>query len=112
MKFLVNPKLPLKYQLECHTSLPKYPQKEDFMYDVTSYIVKVFEIKPKAWDPTDIKFSTKTLKYVFGDKYSPELIEKLKPILRSLVEDGTLTRKGDFLHIRESDFLTYFSLII
>ena len=80
------------------------------MYDVTSYIVKVFEIKPKAWDPNEIKFSTKTLKYVFGDRFTPEFIGKIKPIIRSLVEDGTLTAKGDFLYIRESDFLTYFSL--
>lgn len=111
MKFLVNPSLPLKYHLDCHVSLSEYPTKSDFMFDMISYIVRVYEAKPKVWDPNDIKFSMKTLKYVFGDKMTPEFIDKLKSIMRSLVEDGTLNVKGEFINISEDVFTNYYSLI-
>ena len=68
MTFKINQTLPIKYSLNVHNALPSYPTEADFVFDVASHLVRVADVKGKDWDIEDIKFSTKTLKYVFGDR--------------------------------------------
>lgn len=111
MKINLRKSLPLKYLLDTHTALLSYPTEQDFVFDVISYIVKVSTSKSKEIDPTDIRFSTKTLKYVFGEKLAnQEFMDKIKLIMKSLIEDGKLVKKGEYLLISESTFLTYYEI--
>ena len=57
MKISLRPTLPLKYLIDAHIVLLSYPTKQDFIFDVLSYIVKVSLAKSKIIDPKDIKFS-------------------------------------------------------
>lgn len=111
MQINLKKSLPLKYLLDTHTALLSYPTEQDFMFDVISYIVRVSVSKAKELDSKDIRFSTKTLKYVFGDKLSnQEFMDKVKLIMKSLIEDGSLIKKGEYLLIDESIFLTYYEI--
>jgi hypothetical protein len=111
MQINLKKSAPLKYLLENHTALPSYPTGQDFVFDILSYIVKVTIAKTKDFDQTDIKFSTKTLKYVFGEKMQEETFkDKIKLIMKDMIEDGTLIKKGEFLIINESVFLTYYEI--
>lgn len=109
-KYLINPDLPIKYVLECHSSSQSYPTKQDFMFDIISYLVRVNETKGKELDQIDVKFTTKTLKYIFGDRLQGEFLEKLKLVLEELVKEGTINKKGESLLIPESEFSKYYSL--
>jgi hypothetical protein len=109
MTFNIHPSLPIKYTLGVHPALPTYPTRQDFVFDIAAHIVRVTELKSKDWSVDDIKFSTKTLKYVFGDRMqSAEFRDKIKDLLKSLLEDGTLLKKGDFVFIPESEFSKYY----
>lgn len=111
MTFNLKQSLPLKYFLDTHIALLSYPTEQDFMFDIISYIVRVSVSKAKPIDPKDIKFSTKTLKYVFGDRLAnQEFADKIKLIMKSLIEDGSLIKKGEYLQISESTFLTYYEI--
>ena len=111
MKISLRPTLPLKYLIDAHIVLLSYPTKQDFIFDVLSYIVKVSLAKSKKIDPKDIKFSMKTLKYIFGDKLeNQEFSEKLKLIMKSMIEDGSLIKNGEYLQIDEAVFLTYYEI--
>ena len=88
--------------------MPSYPTRQDFIFDILSYIVKVTQVKSKEFDPEDIKFSTKTLKYVFGDKLTAEFLEKLKLLMKDLIEDNILIKKGEFIIINQSEFLKFY----
>jgi hypothetical protein len=88
--------------------LPSYPTRQDFVFDILSYIVKVTQVKSKEFDLEDIKFSTKTLKYVFGDKLTAEFLEKLKLLMKDLIEDNILIKKGEFIIIDQSEFLKFY----
>ena len=97
----------MKYRLGIHTTMPNYPTSQDFMFDVCSFIVKVG--KEKELEAKDLKFSTKTLKYIFGDNVkSEDFNDRIKSIIRDLVESGTLTLSGEFFFIEESEFAKYF----
>lgn len=111
MQINLKKNLPLKYLLDTHTALLSYPTEQDFVFDVISYIVKVGVSKSKEIDQTDIRFSPKTLKYVFGDKLAnQEFTDKIKLIMKSLIEDGKLVKKGESLLISEQVFLTYYEI--
>jgi hypothetical protein len=112
MIFKINQALPIKYVLGVHTALPKYPTEQDFMFDVAAHLVRVTEVKSKDWDPTDIKFSTKTLKYVFGDKMeSEEFKTQIKSLLKILIDNGSLTKKGEFIFVPEKEFSKYYNIL-
>jgi hypothetical protein len=109
MTFRINRDLPIKYSLSVHQAIPSYPTEQDFIFDVASHIVRVTEVKSKDWDPGDIKFSTKTLKYVFGDHMNEEsFVQSIKGILASLLEKGTLEKRGEFIFIPNSEFSKYY----
>lgn len=109
MIFKTNPNLPVKYSLALHTALPTYPTSQDFVFDVIGHIVRVAEAKDKPWDPTEIKFSTKTLKYVFGDHMNSETFRlKIKNILKELLDSNQLIKKGEFIFIPENEFNKYY----
>jgi hypothetical protein len=109
MTFKIAEGLHIKYTLGLHPSVSSYPTQEDFMFDVASHIARVSDLKDKDWDVDDIKFSTKTLKYVFGDNMnSPEFREKIKAILVDLLDRSILSKKGEFIFIPETEFSKYY----
>ena len=111
MTFRINKDLPIKYSLSVHQSMPSYPTQQDFLFDVASHLVRVTEVKSKDWDPSDIKFSTKTLKYVFGDHMNDEkFVQKVKALLGDLLSSGLLEKRGEFIFIPNSEFSKYYLL--
>jgi hypothetical protein len=111
MNFNIQPTLPIKYAMKVHQALPNYPTHQDFMFEIISYIVRVTEQKEKDWDPNDIKFSAKTLKYIFGDNVkSEEFLDRIKTILKDLIESGALAKRGEFIFISADEFSKYYSI--
>ena len=108
--FKINESLPSKYSLECHSSMPNYPTKQDFMFDMVSHLVRTLG-KAKTFKTSDAKFSAKSLREVFGEKLSGEFLAKVKLIIEELVKDGALIKKDEFIVVPESEFLNYYSLI-
>ena len=110
MTFNLRSTVALKYVLDSHIALPNYPTHQDFLFDLLSYVVRVTTAKSKDFDQTDIKFSPKTLKYVFGEKLTPEFLDRIKLLMKDLVEDGSLTKKGEFIIINEREFLKFYDI--
>jgi len=108
--FKINESLPSKYSMECHSSMPNYPTKQDFMFDMLSHLVRSLG-KAKTLKPPDVKFNAKTLREVFGEKLSGEFLAKVKLIIEELVKDGALIKKEDFILVPETEFLNYYSPI-
>jgi hypothetical protein len=97
--------LPIKYELGLHQVLPSYPTETDFIVDVVSYIARVCEVKQKEFDTKDLKFSAKTLKYIFTENdVNQTFKDRLRGVIKSLIEKGDLTKKGEFLYINQDTF--------
>jgi hypothetical protein len=111
MIFNLSQVAPLKYSLEAHIALPNYPTRQDFVFDITSYLIRVSESKSRKLDPDDLKFSTKTLKYVFSDKMNDdEFRDKIKLIMKDMIEDGSLEKTGENLVISQNEFLKLYTI--
>jgi hypothetical protein len=112
MTINLNTLAPLKYSLEAHIALPTYPTRQDFVFDISSYLIRVAESKSRKLDPDDLKFSTKTLKYVFNDKMNDEEFrDKIKLIMKGMIEDGSLVKAGENLVISQSEFLKLYTIL-
>jgi hypothetical protein len=112
MSYKINSVLPIKYDLMVHTAMPNYPTHSDFIFDVCAYFVRVYSSKNKELAITDLKFSAKTLKYIFGDQINDEQFrQKIKKIVADLLEDESLSKKGEFIFILETTFTKYFSIV-
>lgn len=97
--------LPIKYELGLHKVLPSYPTETDFVFDIIQYIIRVCELKNKEFNPADLKFSAKTLKYVFNEnEVTPDFKDKLRLVIKKLMDSETLIKKGEFLYINQAVF--------
>lgn len=112
MNYKINDSLPIKYTLDLHRSLPAYPTHQDFMFEVISYLIKVSEKKGKPLDPNDLKFSSKTLKYIFGDEFkSEEFLVRIKTILSELREANVLDKVDEQVFIKADEVSRYYIII-
>lgn len=97
--------LPIKYELGLHKVLPSYPTETDFVVDIIQYIIRVCELKNKDFNPADLKFSAKTLKYVFNEnEVTSDFKDKLRVVIKKLMDSETLIKKGEFLYINQAVF--------
>lgn len=112
MAYKLNPTVPIKYDLLVHTALPQYPTLPDFIVDVCLYIIKVHGTKKTKLADADLKFSVKTLKYVFGTQMDNESFKlKIKENLQDGLALGYFKKEGEFIFISEETFTKYFSLV-
>jgi hypothetical protein len=78
--------LPIKYYLNLHTDDLLF-DSHAALYSILQYLVKVSEVKGKSLDLTSLKFTTNSLKYIFGEKiknveFKDNLIKKIKSLIQ------------------------------
>jgi len=112
MTYKLSQQLPIKYDLLVHTAMPNYPSLPDFIVDVCSYLIRVHGTKKSELTSSDLKFSVKTLKYVFGTNMDKEEFRlKIKENLQNGIALGNFTKEGEFIFISEETFTKYFSIV-
>ena len=73
-------------------------------------LTKKDNAKEKSLELKNIKFSSKSLKYVFGDKIKDETFKtNLVKSLKTMINDNYLATEGDFIYFTKKG-LTYFYL--
>lgn len=110
MQLTINPNLPIKYSLGLHQGMPNYPTSSDFMFDVITYLLKTLDSKGLLnKNNIDLKFSAKTLKYVFGERLKSEaFVESIKTVLTALVESGDLIKSGEYVSVTSDALSQYY----
>jgi len=102
--------LPIKYYLNVH----QYEDLQDdlgVLFDISQYLLRVIEMKNKELDPQKLKFSSKTLKYVFGDRLQDETFKlNLVKRLRSLIASDFISVTGDEMLITNKGILTFYTI--
>ncbi len=101
--------LPIKYYLNLYNE-DTLADNYSILFEILQYIIKVANAKDKNLELKNIKFSSKSLKYVFGDKLKDEAF-KLYVIdsLKYMISNEYLITEGDFIFFTKKG-LTYFYL--
>lgn len=89
--------LELKYYLLLHNESQVFT-KDSVLFDILEYFVKI-----KKETSAQLKFSSKTLKYIFGEKLNDEnLKEKIVSSIRELIADGLFEKIDDNILITKN----------
>jgi len=110
MKLTLKQDLPIKYYLNLYNE-PGVADQYSTLYDILSYLIRVIESKNKELTLNNLKFSSKTLKYVFGDNLKDETFKSnIVKNIKELIAIDYLNVSGETISITENG-LTYFYTI-
>jgi hypothetical protein len=102
--------LPIKYYLNLYNE-EGLNDKFTLLFEISQYIIRVAEVKNKDLSQDSMKFSSKSLKYVFGDRIKDETFKaNLVKSLKELISDEFLTPKGDFIFFAKKGITYFYSL--
>jgi hypothetical protein len=101
--------LPIKYYLNVYNE-EGLNDKFTLLFEILQYLIKVVNAKDKDLDLKNLKFSSKSLKYVFGDRLKDETFkEYVVKSLKEMIQHEYLQPTGDFIYFTKKG-LTYFYL--
>lgn len=107
MTMILRSDLPIKYYLNLHGE-EKVRDQYYFLFEIIQYLIRVANAKDKQINEESLKFSSKSLKYVFGDRIKDETFkDQLVKSLKGLIHDEYLKSHKDFMYINKKA-LTYF----
>lgn len=101
--------LPIKYYLNLYNE-EGLSDEFTLLFEILQYIIRVANAKEKSLELKNIKFSSKSLKYVFGDRIKDETFKtNLVKSLKQMINNEYLTTEGDFIYFTKKG-ITYFYL--
>lgn len=101
--------LPIKYYLNLYNE-EGLNDEFTLLFEILQYIIRVANTKDKDLDSNNIRFSSKSLKYVFGDKIKDETFKSnLVKSLKKMITEEYLKSEGDFIYFTKKG-LTHFYL--
>lgn len=101
-----NKNLAIKYALGFQSILPEYPTLEDIEFEILDYI-----IKPNQSNFNDLKFSNKTLKYIFGNRLEDkEFTIKIINSIKKLLEKGSFYKNSEYIFITEETVHKFYTI--
>lgn len=93
MTMILRSDLELKYYLGLHNEDLLFT-KYSVLYDILEFLIK------NKKDSSELKFTSKTLKYIFGEKLNVEsLKEKIVSYIKELLDDEYLVKSGESILI-------------
>lgn len=96
--------LELKYYLGLHNEDLIFT-KNSVLFDIIEFFVKV-----KKEELDSPKFSSKTLKYIFGDRLkNEELKTKIVSCIKDLIDDGLFERNGESILITNKAIAKFYT---
>jgi hypothetical protein len=110
MMMKIRSDLPIKYYLNVHNE-EELRDDLTFLFNILQYLIKVIQIKQKEFELANLKFTSKSLKYVFGDNlknetFKSELVKRLK----NLIDLGYLKVNGQTIFFTEKGLMNFYNI--
>jgi hypothetical protein len=102
--------LPIKYHLNLYME-EGLVDKFSLLFEISQWVIRVADVKGRENDPEAMKFSSKSLKYVFGDRLKDETFKaNLVKSLKELISDEYLRLQGDFMFFTKKSITHFYVL--
>ena len=110
MTIAIRSDLPIKYYLNLHND-SAVTDNDAFLFEIISYLLKVIDTKQKQLIYDNLKFSSKSLKYVFGDRVNDETFKQnLVQALKEMIAAGSLETDQDFIKITKLGISKFYTV--
>jgi hypothetical protein len=101
--------LPIKYYLLVHNEA-ELQDKFSSLFDILQYLNKVIQTKGKAVSLDSFKFTSNSLKYVFGDRLKDETFKQtLVKRLKTLIAQEYILVEGEQMKITEKALTNFYT---
>ena len=100
--------LPIKYYLNVYN---EEDLQDDLvvLFNISQYLIKVADLKNKTLDFENLKFTTASLKYIFGEKIKDETFKSnLVKRIKTLIQEEYLEVKKDQFYITNKGIETFY----
>ena len=102
--------LPIKYYLNLYNE-EGLSDEFTLLFEILQYIIKVAEVKNRDLDKDSIKFSSKSLKYVFPEKIKDETFKlNIVKSLKEMISNNYLINKGEFIYFTKKGLTHFYTL--
>ena len=86
--------------------------KDSILFEIINYIItNNIEGKDKKINYKNLKFSSKTLKYIFGERFeSEEEKDSIISMIKELIEEKNIDVKSKTFHISEKGISKFYNI--
>ena len=108
MTLILRSDLPIKYYFNLHND-PNLEDEFSILFDIIQYLNKVIQAKGKASSLENFKFTSSSLKYVFGDNIKDETFkEKVVKSIKTLISNEYLSIDGETIKITQKAITNFY----
>lgn len=104
-----NKNLPLKYLLNLHLN-SSFLSEDSIGFELTRYTIENSS-DPLKIDPDNLKFTSKTLKYIFGERLKSETFKEfMVESIKSLIKQDLIKPNGSSMYITNNLLNKFYSI--
>lgn len=102
--------LPIKYYLNVYNE-ETLQDELTVLFDIIQYLAKVIQAKDKDLSLENFKFTSKSMKYIFGDKLKDETFKQnLVKRLKNLIATENIEVSGETMKITEKGLTNFYKI--
>jgi hypothetical protein len=102
--------LPIKYYLNVYNE-ENLQDELTILFDIIQYLTKVIQAKDKDLSLENFKFTSKSMKYIFGDKLKDETFKQnLVKRLKNLIATENVSVTGETMKITEKGLTNFYKI--
>lgn len=110
MKLKIKDEIPIKYHLNMHL-MESFIEQDSISFELIKYIKDQAESSDKKLDINSFKFTSKTLKYVFGDRMKDELFKEYAVSkLKEMIANGDIILNNKTMVINKDIITKFYNL--
>jgi hypothetical protein len=108
MTLTLRSDLPIKYNLNLHRE-EGLRDDRSILFDIIGHFLRVAQSKQKETSLDSFNFSSKTMKYVFGDRLKDETFKlELVKSIKQLISSGEILATGETMSVTEKGLLNFY----
>jgi len=110
MNLTINKEIAIKYHLNMHL-MESFLEKDSIAFEVIKYVIKDIEANDKELTMSNFKFTSRTLKYIFGDRMKePEFKEYIVTNLKEMIKQTWIKPDGQSMYITEEMLKVFYTI--
>jgi len=97
--------VPIKYILDLHLT-KEHISRDGIIFEIVRYLIN--QSKTSEIDMNSLKFTSKTLKYVFGDRMDEEFKELVVTSIKKYIANKMIEPRGKSMYITNELLETFY----
>ena len=110
MSLTICNSVPIKYHLNMHL-MDRYIDDDAIVFEIVKYTLSLVEAKSEEIDISNIKFTSKTLKYIFGNKIDDDDFKsRVISTIKTQIHENLISTHNKSMYITKKLLTKYYNI--